>query len=160
MKKYILNKIIILVLLLSTVSCGLYTSSVKLYSGEDLPSSEVAKISSWKESRYSPLGALIVHPMIIDGKNINPKRGNGEMFVYSILPGEHKIKTIIFWNAGTEKVQIKDPTEMVFSAKAGHVYLTKAYAPNEISEKVVIYFWLEDDKTGEVVAGTRPNKKK
>ncbi len=150
-----LKNIFGIVLLLFLTSCGLYTTSIKMYTGDQRPPSEVAIIESWKESRWSPIGALIVHPMTIDGHDNKPQRGNGEMVSYSMLPGKHKVKIMLFWNVGTRMVKVIDQEEMVFHAKAGHLYLTKAYAPKEMSKKALVSFWIEDANTATVVAGTK-----
>ena len=46
---------------------------------------------------------------------------------------------------------------MVFTAKAGHTYITKTNLPKTISSgQTVISFWIEDVETKEVMVGTRP----
>ena len=141
--------------LLLLSSCA---STAKMYAGDPRPSSEVASIVSWTKSRWSPPGALVVHPLVIDGQPTNARRNDGTKTKYYVLPGERRIKIVLFWNVGFDLVKIVDPVEMVFNAKAGHSYLTKASATRDMSEgDVLVSFWIEDAETHEVVSGTRPN---
>jgi uncharacterized protein YceK len=139
-------------------------STVKMYDGSQRPSSEVASILSWRESRWSlargsPLGALIVHPMVIDGQPTNATPNDGKKTKYSVLPGEHRIKVVLFWNVGFLGLKVVDPEEIVFNAEAGHSYLTKAYAPNDWLQTDPISFWVEDADTQKVVSRTVADSK-
>jgi hypothetical protein len=134
-------------------------STVKMYDGSRRPSSEVASILSWGESRWSPLGALGVHPMVIDGQPTNATPNDGKKTKYSVLPGEHRIKVVLFWNVGSLGLKVVDPEEIAFNAKAGHSYLTKAYAPNDWLKTDPISFWVEDADTQKVVSRTVTDSK-
>lgn len=125
-----------------------------LYKGEPRPLSEVATIQPWPEFR-GPIPRLYVWPQSIDGKNMKDHKLIAQP-IYHILPGEHRIIIGFRWKHNSGRLFVKNPKVMIFTAEAGHLYLTKAHTPKVISEKVKVSFWIEDANTKEVVAGTRP----
>ena len=129
-----------------------------LYEGNLRPLSEIAAIKPWLEKTFMPMNILNVWPASIDGKPTEPYRG--ELPSYFVPPGEHKIVIGFNWSDGKRRLGGEDPIEMLFTAKAGHLYLTKASMPIIMAEdQAKISFWIEDANTGEIVAGTRLSTK-
>ena len=154
--------IVIFVLILSAAAlsgCATKGETYKFYSGENLTADEVAKIIPFHEMNMIPIGRTDVYIIEIDGKFT--EHHNLAIPTYEVLPGEHKIKLGFLLMRGGKEARGVDPKYMVFTAKAGHKYITKGNFPKSISEgQAAISFWVEDIDTNEVVAGTRPVQNK
>ena len=129
---------------------GCAGSAYHHYSGNHLPETELAAIKPWHDFSDS----LTVFPTAIDGKVTEEFRAIA-MPTHYVLPGKHEIKIALTTLEG----RIDDPDPMSFEAKANHTYITRAFivklkqTSDEMELK--ISFWIEDEKTQEVVAGTR-----
>ena len=147
-------KIIFLIGLLVFLS-GCTGSAYHYYSGNHLPKAELAIIKPWFSEEYKV--ELDVFPAFIDGKGTEIYRRIALPSHY-VLPGEHKINISLT----TNQFRINDPKVMILHAKANHTYLTKA-SVTKLSQsngeiKVKTNFWIEDEKTKEVVSGSRLTK--
>jgi hypothetical protein len=135
---------------------GCVSPSYHYYSGGQRPETELASIKPWK----APFGQnLDVFPIFIDGTPT--KVYTVSLPTYFILPGEHTVKVALQGLlAGGGRIRFKDPDKMMFRATAGQTLITKASVKKvpvqggdgEITLQVS--FWLEDDETGAVIAGT------
>ena len=129
---------------------GCAGSAYHHYSGNHLPETELAAIKPWHDFSDS----LTVFPTVIDGKATEEFRVIA-MPTHYVLPGKHEIKIALT----TLEFSIVDPETMSFEAKASHTYITRAFIEKlkQTSDemKVKTSFWIEDENTKEVVAGTR-----
>lgn len=131
------------------------------YSGNHLTESTRATLKPWEKEipRYSSESRFVL-PLLIDGKETElPSHDQISMTSYYISPGEHKIKVALFAVVVGGKRQFINPKPMIFQAKTGHTYITKAYLPSlnqgDVGTEIKLSFWIEDENTGEVVSGTR-----
>ena len=74
----------------------------------------------------------------------------------AVLPGTHRVRAKLIWNTGGFNHHFEDPSDLVFVAAAGHAYQVKANAREVESNRAIATFWIEDQETDAVVAGTRP----
>ncbi len=129
---------------------GCAGSAYHHYSGNHLPETELAAI----KPSYSLAGFLTVFPVFIDGKATDKFRPIA-LPTHYVLPGKHEIKIALT----TPEFRFADPETMSFEAKANHTYITRAFVGKlkQTSDemKVKTSFWIEDEKTKEVVVGTR-----
>lgn len=131
------------------------------YSGDSLAEATRATIKPWiKEIPQGSSEERFVLLLSIDGKDTElPSLNKISMTSYFISPGEHSIKIALFASVMGEKNQYINPKPMIFNAKSGHTYITKAYLPvlkkGDKGGKFKLSFWVENEKTGEVVSGTR-----
>lgn len=160
MIKYI--SIVIFTLILSAIvlsGCASKGETYKFYSGENHAADKVATIIPFHEMTMFPIGRTDVYIIEIDGKLT--EHHNLAIPTYEILPGEHKLKLGFLLMRNGKEARGVDPKYVVFTAKAGHKYITKGNFPKTISKgQAVISFWVEDINTNEVVAGTRPVQNK
>ena len=149
---------------LMSVIVGCAGNSYHFYSGDHLPKTDLATIKPWAEKNFLSLSKLPlrvdVFPILIDGKTTETYRISPPS--YFILPGEHTIVVALLASfKGSGSIRFKNPKPMVFQAKVGHTYLTKAYISllpkqeGDVEIKLKTSFWVEDEKTKEVVIGTR-----
>lgn len=144
--------VISLTLLLFGCATG---STYQMHEGGPRPDAEVAIIKPWVDKDYGSLSMLNAWPASIDGKTTEPYRG--ALPAYRVLPGEHTIVIGFNYSGIGKELGGEDPEAMSFTAKAGHVYLTKASAEVTADNTAAkVGFWIEDESSGEVVAGTRP----
>ncbi len=144
--------VISLTLLLFACATG---STYQLHEGGPRPDAEVAIIKPWLDKDYASLSMLNAWPASIDGKTTEPYRR--ALPSYRVLPGEHTLVIGFNYSGMGKELGSEDPEAMSFTAKAGHVYLTKASAEVTAGNAAVkVGFWIEDESSGEVVAGTRP----
>jgi len=113
----------------------------KLYPGEALPDSQIAKVKL-TESYYAYVDGFLVNKM--DYEEVH------------LLPGEHKIR----WGRGFAISVLVNPSmygegqeEAVVNLKAGHTY--ELHADRTHGRGYQFYFWIRDAQTGEVVAGAK-----
>ena len=131
------------------------------YSGDHLAESTRATLKPWeKQIPQGSSESRFVLLLSIDGKETElPSRNQISMTSYFISPGEHTIKAALFAVVIGKKQQFINPEPMMFKAEAGHTYITKAYLPDlkegDVGTQIKLSFWIEDEKTGEVVSGTR-----
>jgi len=134
------------------------------YSGDHLAESTRATLKPWeKQIPQGSSESRFVLLLSIDGKETElPSRNQISMTSYFISPGEHTIKVALFAVVIGEKQQFINPEPMIFKAKTGHTYITKAYLPGlkqgDVGTKIKLSFWIEDENSGEVVSGTRLTK--
>ena len=130
---------------------GCAGSAYHHYSGNHLPETELAAIKPYYSLANRSLTAF---PVFIDGKATDEFRVIA-MPTHYVLPGKHEIKIALT----TLDITIVDPETMSFEAKANHTYITRAYIgkvkQTDDEMKVKTSFWIEDEKTKEVVGGTR-----
>jgi hypothetical protein len=130
---------------------GCAGSAYHHYSGNHLPETELAAIKPYYSLANRSLTAF---PVFIDGKATDKFRSIA-LPTHYVLPGKHEIKIALT----TLDIRIDDPETMSFEAKANHTYITRAFIVKlkQTSDEMVlkISFWIEDEKTQEVVAGTR-----
>ena len=151
-------------LVLALLSSG---CAIKAYEGPELPKSEIATIYPFVNSGavlglffgVVPLPAIRHKTLVyeIDGKDVS-YRG----LVY-VLPGRHSVK-VDYWrrpdttmcigsivgDACVLNYETRD-LSISFTAKAGHDYRIPAERRGEKN-----WIWVEDAKTGKVVAGEKP----
>ncbi len=131
------------------------------YSGEHLAESTRAILKPWeKQILRDSSESRFVLLLSIDGKETElPSRNQISMTSYFISPGEHTIKVALFAVVIGEKKQFINPEPMMFKAKTGHTYITKAYLRDlkegDVGTQINLSFWIEDEKTGDVVSGKR-----
>ncbi len=161
--KFIKIKITLLACLFFTLSAFAGNPSQQ-YSGDNLAESKRAAIKPWnKELAQGSTEERFVLLLSIDGKETElPDFDKINMKSYFISPGEHSIKTALFASVLGKKNQYINPKPMIFKAETGHTYITKAYLPvlkqGDKGGKFKLSFWIEDEKTGEVVSGTKLTK--
>lgn len=154
-KRKLLVKIVFIFAAVLIAGCATKGETYKFYSGETRSSTDLATIVPFHETIYLPVRRTDVFLIEIDGKLTESY--NQALPSYKILPGEHKIKVGFRLISNEGEVGGVNPEEMVFTAKAGHTYITKANLPKIISSgQTVISFWIEDVETKEVMVGTRP----
>ena len=117
----------------------------KAYEGPTLPKEEVAVIMD-SALFFGPfqLGVRITG---IDGK---PRGSPAE-----VLPGRHSIDLVRRVTAGCSTGPLA--TTLFFNAEAGHLYVARTGSTGGIFQRGGYFpVWIEDDATGEVVAGLKP----
>lgn len=133
---------------------GCSGNSYYYYSTNHFPEATPAAIKPWyEETYYFSSESLDVFPIFIDGK-ITETYHRDDMPSYFILRGEHIIRIALSANDGIRREASKP---IIFKAKAGHTYLTKAIIEKELNQdgiemEVKTSFWIEDENTGEVVS--------
>ena len=130
---------------------GCAGSAYHHYSGNHLPETELAAIKPWFSLTNR---SLTVFPVFIDGK-VTEKFRSIALPTHYVLPGKHEIKIALT----TLELRFDDPDTMSYEAKANHTYITRAFIEKleQTSDetKWKTSFWIEDEKTKEVVGGTR-----
>ena len=137
------------------------TVAPKAYEGPALPKEKFAVITTTGSEKET-----FVRVAKIDGKGCFARLLGMRMRscggYAEVLPGQHDIE--LEHHAYVSGVIGLSPAtatrRLSFNAEAGHLYLARSdiwylSGPDLSSEQA--WFWIEDDATGEVVAGTKPS---
>ena len=125
-----------IVFLVSFNSC---TYPVRLYTGPELPSREIAKLHCGSEVR---IHAFDGGEFILQGES--PK-------YFEILPGHHSV-TVVYLGSGRGEYKYGvNPITLKFDAKPGHKYRIECDV-HWLNEKEGRWqAWIEDKTTGEII---------
>ncbi|MBI4585863.1 MAG: hypothetical protein HY717_17780 [Planctomycetes bacterium] len=135
--------------LLTGAGCG----TTRMYTGDPLPKSDVATIKA------GGLFRARVHIIGVDGYFIERSPLGFRDREVEVLPGEHTVR-ILLESAKSKRVELG--SSVTFNALAGHTYRAEADVTIKgtnflgLGEIQATWFWIEEDKTGTVVAGEQP----
>ena len=130
------------------------------YTYSDHPDVTPAAIKPWFEEQYLlDEKSLDVFPIYIDGK-ITEFYTRDDIPTYYILPGERRIEVALTREDG---VRIVAPEPLIFNAKSGRTYFTKATIeerpiPGSNTREVTMNFFIADEATEDVVSSTSLKK--
>ena len=115
----------------------------KAYEGPTLPREDIAVITTKFVEDFYILWAVDTKILSIDGKKVDRKSAE-------VLPGPHDL-VLGRGSAGGDFYPITDASSVHFNARAGGLYVA-------LSDwyRSKTWYWIEDEATGELVAGTKP----
>ena len=141
-------------LVLAALLCGCGTTVARMYDGEARPIDEVARIEG--SSSFQFVRSYRCHVLGIDGQSIDA----GD--VAEVLPGRHYVKVgASLSSMGQRRWTYIRKVDIVMIAEAGHSYVVYASFDFEFSdmgfgeEHSPPSIWIEDEETGDLVAGER-----
>ncbi len=125
-----------------------------MYDGEQLPREDVAIIHGRTPIPFlAHLQRLesdrFVHVLTVDGNDLDAKAAE-------VLPGRHSVEAMVTWGVWPQRSVFICPEPIAFNAEGGRVYQVLASVgrePGTEKDAVVVYFWIEDEEFGTVVAG-------
>jgi hypothetical protein len=122
------------------------------YKGEHAPNKELAVITPTFLQADWGFGVASVRFLEVDG--ISLENSYPTVIETKLPPGEHCVAAEYDYSAGCHfgcLVNERDTRRLCFSAKANHRYRFIFHEHNDL-----MLAWIEDEATGEVLAGTRP----
>ena len=138
-------KTALLMILLIVSSCAT-NKAHRMYQGEYLPKDKVAILRD--TTHYFVTAFCETRFWIVNGVDVRGKR------TLEMLPGSHEVSFTIGYDSFSSKSR---SGSFKFQAEAGHVYrlnVTNCMRTHRFEP------WIEDETTGMVVAGTKPEKVK